>query len=139
MAERTKGQVRVDSTVALGAYGLWTVDVVNPGHDDAGYPGQVCSVFHANKSDFPQEVRNGNAAYLAAAWNAADRLGLTAEQLDAGVIERLVEVATEIDQNCVCSCEPTDRCPCYSRLRNALSPFEKPARSDGNGGNECVS
>jgi len=63
----TPGPWEVDATVALGAYGVWTGYATHPGHDGAGYPSEVCSVFRGNESDFDQETRNANAALISAA------------------------------------------------------------------------
>ena len=66
-ARFTKGPWRVDRTVALGAYGVWTDYGDHPGHDNELYPSQICSVFAYNKSHFPQAERDANAQLIAAA------------------------------------------------------------------------
>ena len=62
----TPGPWRVDGTVALGAYGVWTDYGTHPG-DVPGelYPDQVCSVYHMNKSDFDRATRDANAKLIA--------------------------------------------------------------------------
>lgn len=67
-AKFTPGPWRVDGTVALGAYGVWTDYGTHPG-DVAGelYPDQVCSVYCNNKSHFDRETRDANAKLIAAA------------------------------------------------------------------------
>ncbi len=64
----TPGPWRVDGTVALGAYGIWTDYGTHPG-DVPGelYPDQVASVYCNNKSHFSREVRDANAKLIAAA------------------------------------------------------------------------
>lgn len=68
MMKHTAGPWRVDLTVALGAYGVWTEYGVNPG-DVSGqlYPVQICNVYPCNESDVPREQRDANARLIAAA------------------------------------------------------------------------
>lgn len=67
MSEHTPGPWRVDETVALGAYGVWTDYATHPGDDGQGYPSEVCSVYRGNTSDFDRPTRNANARLIAAA------------------------------------------------------------------------
>jgi hypothetical protein len=62
----TPGPWTVDTTVALGAYGVWTDYVTHPGHDGAGYGSQICSVLPDSK-DISREQRDANARLIAAA------------------------------------------------------------------------
>jgi hypothetical protein len=63
----TPGPWEVDGNKALGAYGVWTSYATHPGHNGAGYPSQVCSVYSGNKSDFDRQTRDANARLIAAA------------------------------------------------------------------------
>jgi hypothetical protein len=63
----TKGPWRVDETIALGAYGVWTDYATHPGDDGRGYGSQICSVYPSNQSDVPREERDANAHLIAAA------------------------------------------------------------------------
>lgn len=67
----TPGPWCVDTTFALGAYGVWTdyPHPENPGHDGAGYAVQICSMTVDGwlKSPISKSERNANAALLAAA------------------------------------------------------------------------
>lgn len=66
-AKFTKGPWRVDGTVALGAYGVWTDYGTHPGDvPGESYPDQVCSVYCNNKSHFDRETRDANAKLIAA-------------------------------------------------------------------------
>lgn len=58
----TKGPWRVDATVALGAYGVWTDCPTSPEHEH-----KVCSVFQANQFDLPRDQRDANARLIASA------------------------------------------------------------------------
>lgn len=71
----TPGPWRVDMTVALGAYGVWTDYATHPGHDGVGYPTQVCSVLPEMKQFRTQDAvgfatrkqRDANAILISAA------------------------------------------------------------------------
>ena len=63
----TPGPWRVDATVALGAYGVWTAYPTHPGHDGQGYESQICSVLPHEIHDVSREQRDANAALIAAA------------------------------------------------------------------------
>jgi hypothetical protein len=67
MESFTPGPWRVDETVALGAYGVWTDYGTHLGDGGHTFPSQVCSVFPRNESDFPREQRDANARLIAAA------------------------------------------------------------------------
>lgn len=60
----------VDTTKALGAYGVWTGYATHPGHDGAGYPSQICQMPVLNSLD--REQRDANAAAIALLRNAQD-------------------------------------------------------------------
>ena len=59
-----------------------------------------------------------------AAHEACQRLGLTAEQLDAGVLEKLVEVTKEVHRLCQCQYADAKICP-MRKLADALAPFQQ--------------
>lgn len=63
-AKFTKGPWRVDRTVALGAYGVWTEYTVADGATD--HHVQIASVYTGNRSDVSREQRDANAALIAA-------------------------------------------------------------------------
>lgn len=63
----TPGPWIVDGTKGLGAYGVWTEYATHPGHDGAGYPSMVCSVYPNNISDLPRDQRDANARLISAA------------------------------------------------------------------------
>lgn len=73
--KHTPGPWSVDTTVALGAYGVWTAcpHPKNPGHDGSGYQVQICSVTVPEKTWFKADSiiskaeRNANADLIAAA------------------------------------------------------------------------
>jgi hypothetical protein len=65
-SKHTPGPWGVDGTNALGAYGVWTDYAVNPGHDGAGYPVQVCSVRVGGENSRPREERDANARLISA-------------------------------------------------------------------------
>lgn len=52
------------------------------------------------------------------------RLGLTAEQLDAGVLEKLVEVTKEVHRLYQCQYADAKICP-MRKLADALAPFQQ--------------
>ena len=60
----TPGPWRVDATVALGAYGVWTDYATHPGHDGAGYGSQICSMLPTKRTD---KTRDADAKLIAAA------------------------------------------------------------------------
>lgn len=66
----TPGPWCVDTTVSLGAYGVWTDYVTHPGHDGAGYGSQVCSVitdcFKLTDKGKQRTQRDANARLIAA-------------------------------------------------------------------------
>lgn len=94
--KHTPGPWVVDRTVALGAYGVWTEYATHPGHDGAGYPSEVCSVFRGNKSDFPQEIRDANAKLIAAAPDLLDACIRAKEMFeDIGIHHELIEFLSE--------------------------------------------
>lgn len=65
-AAHTPGPWMVDRTVAIGAYGVWTDYATHPGHDEAGYPSQICSVYTESDA-IHREQRDANAKLIAAA------------------------------------------------------------------------
>ncbi len=66
MSQHTKGPWRVDETKALGAYGVWTDYATHPGHDNAGYPSQICAMPLSDEL-IDREQRDANARLIAAA------------------------------------------------------------------------
>ena len=66
MTGHTPGPWRVDSTVSLGAYGVWTAYSTHPGYDGAGYESPICSMNPAEQL-IPREQRDANARLIAAA------------------------------------------------------------------------
>lgn len=56
----------IDTTVALGAYGIWTDYATHPGHDGAGYPSQVCQFAISGITAMPKDVRAANARLISA-------------------------------------------------------------------------
>lgn len=68
--KHTPGPWTVDTTVALGAYGVWTDYATHPGHDGAGYGSQICSVLTVsfkNTDRATRHERDANAKLIAAA------------------------------------------------------------------------
>ena len=74
----TPGPWHVDTTVSLGAYGVWTDYPTHPGHDGAGYGSQICSMLPVERSD--REQRDADARLIAA---APELLTALVETLDA--------------------------------------------------------
>lgn len=66
MSKHTPGPWRVDTTKALGAYGVWTAYPTHPGHDGAGYESQICSMMPFERMG-DREKRDADAALIAAA------------------------------------------------------------------------
>lgn len=94
--QHTPGPWRVDTTVALGAYGVWTDYATHPGHDGAGYPKQVCSMRPTDVSA-SREERDANARLIAA---APDLLSACNEAF--AFVQRYVEIAARTpSDNCV--------------------------------------
>jgi hypothetical protein len=73
MSERTTGRLAVEDDTDI---------VMEDGTT-------LCDVVYATDS---KEVDAATARHLVAAWNAAEALGLTTEQLEAGVLAELVAV-----------------------------------------------
>jgi hypothetical protein len=66
----TPGPWRVDEVKTFGAYGVWTGYPAQPGHDGAGYPKQVCSMFSQcfrQVDGGTRPERDANARLIAAA------------------------------------------------------------------------
>lgn len=84
----TKGRVRVDATVALGAYAVWTDVTDTTGDPDAEFF-QVCS-FHLHDKNVTREQRDANAVLIADAFNVRHETGLTPREL-AGQNAALLE------------------------------------------------
>lgn len=87
MGERTKGQVHVSvggnfDGLELGSDGV-AIECGN----------RSIMVVLNNEPDPAKRTAYKTADFAEASWNAADRLGLTAKQLNEGVLERLVEAA----------------------------------------------
>lgn len=64
----TAGPWEVDTTKALGTYGVWTAYVTHPDHDGAGYPSQICQM---PVVEMDRKERDANAALFAFARNNA--------------------------------------------------------------------
>lgn len=113
MSERTKGQVSQGGTFNPDGPRptRWLWSETPPGKQSG--------------SIIAKDIAIADADFIEAAWNAADRLGLTAEQLNAGAVEKLVEAATNalLTLNCVAddNCNPESCVVCG--LRAALAPY----------------
>jgi hypothetical protein len=87
----TPGPWRVDEVKTFGAYGVWTGYPAQPGHDGAGYPKQVCSMFSQcfrQVDGGTRPERDANARLIAA---APDLYAALSEVLPLAVA-RLVEL-----------------------------------------------
>lgn len=62
--------------------------------NDGSYCSTSLAIVPRNRTSHP--VCEDNAKFLVASWNAADKLGLSAEQLNADAIGRLVEAAKRV-------------------------------------------
>lgn len=93
MSERAKytdGPWRVDGTVGLGAYGVWTAYATHPGHDGAGYESQICSVLPA-QTDLPRSQRDANARLISLSPRMFDALRLVREEMLRQTVEGTVD------------------------------------------------
>lgn len=75
-AKHTPGPWTVDTTVALGAYGVWTEYVTHPGYDGAGYGSPVCfmPMTSEERKLVSREARDANATLIAASPDMAAAL-----------------------------------------------------------------
>jgi hypothetical protein len=89
LSKATPGPWMVDSTVALGAYGIWR-DSKNLAEDEPME--QVCSMLPMEKR-FAQEKRDADAALIVALVNNAEALIAAAERNEQ--LERLLDEAAD--------------------------------------------
>ena len=115
---RTKGQVIAD-------YDGYVYPAERDGH------GSIANCIH--NARLGTECK-ANSDFIAAAWNACHRLGLTAEQLDAGVIEKVVESLRDFERffrEHLSLLTPLES-QALAKAQSALRPFTKESRDDSN-------